>query len=148
MSTAFIGCSFLNATCGQAYLNPSIYYHRWLTSFSMGAFLHPVQLLILRLCYIKRFQVDDDRFLRIADNHPLRGSVGRWVDLLVWRKWGNINEVAWLNIFLELHPVTPAYLCMARYDIDDGLRLSMMVNATGDIGRNNRDSCPEALRTS
>jgi hypothetical protein len=24
-----------------------------------------------RLCYVKRFKVDDDRFLRIADNHPL-----------------------------------------------------------------------------
>ena len=25
----------------------------------------------LGLCYVKRFKVDNDRFLRIADNHPL-----------------------------------------------------------------------------
>ena len=40
--------------------------------------------IALFLCGIEGFEVDDDGFLRVPDDDPLRGFVGGRVDVLVW----------------------------------------------------------------
>src|SRR5439155_17139820 len=48
------------------------------------------------LCTIGRFQIYDNRLLRIAHNHPLTWLIRRRIDLLVRRKGWYINKIPWL----------------------------------------------------
>ncbi len=91
------------------------------------------------------FEVDDDWFLRITDDDPLRGRVRGRVDFLMRHKWGNVDEVSRLDFLLELHVVAPAHLARARNDIDDGFDLAVVVYAAGGIGRDNCYAAPDAF---
>src|SRR6266571_1527173 len=84
------------------------------------------------LCSIQGFEIDDYRLLRVAYNHPLRGQI-RGVNLLMRHERRHINEIARLNILLEFQGIAPTDLAPARNNVDDRLKLAVMMFAASNM---------------
>lgn len=103
-------------------------------------------LIGLLLAIRRRFEVDHDRFLRIAHDDPLRDCVGR-IEFLMGHERGHVDEVAGLHVLHEFEVVAPANLCMAGDYIDDGFETAVVVFAAGNVWVNVGDTGPDALRS-
>src|SRR5450631_3525928 len=95
------------------------------------------------ICWL---QIHDDRFLRIAHNHPLRGRI-TWIHLLVGHKGRYVDEITWLNTFFKFQGIAPANFSAPRYYVNHRLEFTMMMLATGDMRCYDRYTRPDPLRS-